>query len=115
MVASSPAGRELLVRGQLVEGEHLGRQPGLVDALLPVLAQLRRADHERVDVPRSSAYLLDEREPDLGLAGADAVGVDDAAVSREDAPRPLVAVALERSQRVASDLPGFGLIRSSSP
>ena len=61
------------------------------------LGQLRRGDHQRVDAVLARA-LLDERKADLGLAGADAVGVDDAAVAAADRARALVAVALKRRE-----------------
>ena len=90
-------GHELLVGGQLVEGDDLGGQLGLDDALGPALGELRRGDDERVDAVLAGA-LLDERQADLGLAGADAVGVDDAAVAATDRAGALVAVALKRRE-----------------
>ena len=72
-------GSELLVGRELVEGDDLRREPRLVDPLLPHLSQLGGGDDERV-VALAQRVLLDEGEPDLGLAGADAVGVDHAVV-----------------------------------
>jgi hypothetical protein len=73
--------RELLVRRQLVEREHLCGHPGLVDPLLPVPPQLRGADDERKPAA-PERDLLDEGEPDLGLARAAGVQHDGATSAR---------------------------------
>ena len=88
---------ELLVGGELLEGDDLRRQLGLVDPLTPALGELRGGDDEREDAVLLGA-LLDEREPDLRLAGPDPIRVDNPAVAAGDDAGALVAVALEGSE-----------------
>src|SRR5581483_2511378 len=73
------------------------------DTVAPVLPQLRRTDDERLP-PLVERVLLDEGEPDLGLASADAVGIDHALVLRKDSARTLVSVPLEARELHARDL-----------
>ena len=74
------------------------------------LASCAGRDDERVDAVLAGA-LLDERQADLGLAGAHAVGVDDAAVAATDRAGALVAVALKRRELQAGGARGaIGLI-----
>lgn len=97
------AGVELLVRRQLVVGEDLGRQPRRGDRVRPDLLELCGTDDEG-EAALLERVLLEEREPDERLAGADAVGVDDAAMPAQDPARALVAVARERRELDACDL-----------
>jgi hypothetical protein len=45
--AVSGRGCELLVGSELLKGDDLGREPGVVDRVLPSLLELRRTDDER--------------------------------------------------------------------
>lgn len=95
--ACAPAGvggRKLLVGRELLIGDHLRREAGAVDGVLPRLLELGGADDER-EALFAQRVLLDEGQADRRLPGADAVGVENPTVAGENAPGALVAVALE--------------------
>ena len=90
-------GRDLLVGGEFVVADHLPGEPSLINPPLPFGLELRRHDDQR-HLALAERVFLEEREADLSLAGADAVGVDDAVVPLDDLEGPPVAVPLKCRQ-----------------
>jgi hypothetical protein len=86
---------QLAVGGQLLVRDHLARQARLVPALLPErLAELGGRDDQRVRATLARV-LLEEAQADLGLPGADPVGVDHSPELLHDPSGASVALLLE--------------------